>query len=73
LIEFSDQGGMQTEDPALLMKWYQFIYFQNGITSKDFRKEKIGDIVNNIAMQEAMMRKNKRMQDIEEMKRKALQ
>lgn len=55
------------------MKWYQFVYFQNGISSKDFKKEEIGDIVMNVAMQEAMMKKNKRMQDIENMKRKALQ
>ncbi len=62
---------MQTNDPALLMKWYQFVYFQNGITSRDFRKEQIGDITMNIAMQEAMNSKNKRLQNIEDMKRKA--
>jgi len=59
---------MQTEDKAILMRWYQFIYFQKGISAKAFRKEKMEDILLNVSLYEAMMKKDKRLQEIEDMK-----
>jgi len=63
---------MQTTDPQILLKWYQFVYFKQGISSTEFKKEKMSDILLNISIQEAMMGKDKRLQTIEEMKRKAM-
>ena len=64
---------MKIEDPGLLMKWRQFVYFQQGISARDFKKEKISDIMLNVEMHEAMSRKEKRLRDIEDMKRAAMQ
>lgn len=63
---------MNIHHPGMLMKWRQFVYFKQGISAKDFKKEKLSDILMNIEMFEAMENKVKRLQKIEDMRRAAM-
>lgn len=73
MVEFSGQGGFQTSDSEVMIKWNQFVYFQKGITARDFKKEKLSDIMFNVEIQSAMDRKVERLRRIEEMRREARQ
>ncbi|MCK5342742.1 MAG: hypothetical protein KAR20_05030 [Candidatus Heimdallarchaeota archaeon] len=71
MVDFSGEGGFSTSDPEVLMKWNQFVYFEKGISARDFKKEKLSDIMFNVEIKSAMDRKVERLRRIEEMKRAA--